>query len=41
MYWVTILVLLIYMVLVWLLGRWLPLHGTMFGLCGVYSRCLD
>ncbi len=28
MYWVTILVLLIYMVLVWLLGRWLPLHGT-------------
>src|SRR5579871_2371769 len=28
MYWVTILVLLIYMVLVWLLGRWLPLHGA-------------
>jgi type VI secretion system protein ImpL len=27
MYWVTILVLLIYMVLVWLLGRFLPLHG--------------
>ena len=28
MYWVTILVLLIYWVLVWLLGRWLPLHGS-------------
>ena len=28
MYWVTILVLLIYMVLVWLLGRFLPLHGS-------------
>jgi type VI secretion system protein ImpL len=28
MYWVTILVLLIYLVLVWLLGRWLPLHGS-------------
>lgn len=28
MYWVTTLVLLIYLVLVWLLGRWLPLHGS-------------
>lgn len=28
MYWVTILVLLIYLVLVWLLGMWLPLHGS-------------
>src|SRR5579864_2727259 len=28
LYWVTTLVLLIYMVLVWLLGRWLPLHGS-------------
>lgn len=27
LYWVTTLVLFIYMVLVWLLGRWLPLHG--------------
>ena len=28
MYWVTGLILLIYLVLVWLLGRWLPLHGS-------------
>jgi len=28
MYWVTILVLLIYLVLVWLLGLWLPVHGS-------------
>lgn len=28
MYWVTILVLLIYLVLVWLLGIWLPLRGS-------------
>jgi type VI secretion system protein ImpL len=28
LYWVTTLVLLVYMVLVWLLGRWLPLHGS-------------
>jgi type VI secretion system protein ImpL len=28
MYWVTLLVLLIYLVLVWLLGIWLPLHGS-------------
>jgi type VI secretion system protein ImpL len=28
MYWVTILVLLIYLVLVWLLGIWLPVHGS-------------
>jgi type VI secretion system protein ImpL len=28
MYWVTILVLLIYLVLVWLLGMWLPVHGS-------------
>jgi len=28
MYWVTVVVLLIYFVLVWLLGRWLSLHGT-------------
>ncbi len=28
LYWVTTLVLLVYLVLVWLLGRWLPLHGS-------------
>jgi len=28
LYWVTTLVLLIYLVLVWLLGRWLPVHGS-------------
>ncbi len=28
MYWVTLLVLLIYLVLVWLLGLWLPVHGS-------------
>jgi type VI secretion system protein ImpL len=28
LYWVTTLVLLVYLVLVWLLGRWMPLHGS-------------
>jgi hypothetical protein len=28
LYLVTTLVLLVYLVLVWLLGRWLPLHGS-------------
>src|SRR5579864_1443676 len=28
LYWVTTLVLLVYLVLVWLLGRFLPLHGS-------------
>jgi type VI secretion system protein ImpL len=28
LYWVTTLVLLVYLVLVWLLGRWLPVHGS-------------
>src|ERR1700676_2942073 len=28
LYWITTLVLLVYLVLVWLLGRWLPLHGS-------------
>ena len=28
MYWVTGVILLIYLVLVYLLGRWLPLHGS-------------
>ena len=28
LYWVTTLVLVVYLVLVWLLGRWLPLHGS-------------
>jgi type VI secretion system protein ImpL len=28
MYWVTFVILLIYLVLIWLLGRWLPLHGS-------------
>src|ERR1700693_648093 len=28
LYWVTTLVLLVYLVLVWLLGGWLPLHGS-------------
>jgi type VI secretion system protein ImpL len=28
LYWVTTLVLMVYMVLVWLLGRWLPVHGS-------------
>ena len=27
MYWVTAVILLIYLIVVWLLGRWLPLHG--------------
>src|ERR1700686_5096088 len=27
LYWITTLVLFVYLVLVWLLGRWLPLHG--------------
>ncbi len=28
MYWITILVLIVYLVLVWLLGRFMPLHGS-------------
>jgi type VI secretion system protein ImpL len=28
LYWITTLVLLVYLVLVWLLGRWMPLHGS-------------
>jgi len=28
MYWVTVVILLIYLVLVYLLGRWLPVHGS-------------
>src|SRR6202045_918835 len=28
LYWVTTLVLLVYLVLIWLSGRWLPLHGS-------------
>src|SRR5882672_953123 len=28
LYWITTLVLLVYLVLVWLLGHWMPLHGS-------------
>ena len=28
LYWITTLVLLVYLVLVWVLGRFLPLHGS-------------